>query len=49
VLDFLSRLETKEEVAEAKRATEGENVEAFSWDDAKEKLYQEMKAAGRVK
>jgi hypothetical protein len=44
VLEFLALL-----VAEEKKAAEGENVEAFSWDDAKEKLYQRLKAAGRAK
>ena len=47
VLDFLNGLETKETTDEAKQATEGEDVQAFSWDAAKEQLYQDMKAAGR--
>ena len=49
VLEFLALLENKEAVAEEKKAAEGENVEAFSWDDAKEKLYQRFKAARRAK
>jgi hypothetical protein len=48
VLEFLSLLENKEVAAEAQRATEGDPPEVFSWDDAKEKLYQRFKAAGRA-
>ena len=47
VLDFMGSLEVKEMIAEAKREAEGENVDDFSWDEAKEQLYQDMKAAGR--
>ena len=47
VMEFMSKLETKEEVDEAKRESEGEDASAFSWDAAKEQLYQDMKAAGR--
>ncbi len=49
VLDFMSQLEAKEEVAEAKQEAAGETEDDFSWDAAQQKLYEELKAAGKLR
>ena len=52
LLQFIEAHEAREaakQALEAKKAAEdGENIEDFSWDAAKEELYQALKAAGRI-
>ena len=45
LLQFIEAHETREAAKEAKKAAEGEDMSSFSWDDAKERLLQDMKAA----
>ena len=47
VLQFIEAHEGREAAkeAEAKKAAEGDSIEEFSWDDAKERLYQDLQAA----
>ena len=49
VLDFMAQLETKEQVEEDKQAATGETADDFSWDAAKQTLYEELKAAGKLR
>ena len=49
VMDFMSKQEARETIADAKREQDGESIESFSWDAAKDALYQELKAARRTK
>ena len=48
LLEFMREQEAREANADAKAVAEGEDINSFSWNAAKEELYQAMKAAGRI-
>ena len=48
LLEFMREQEAREANADAKAVAEGEDIASFSWNAAKEELYDAMKAAGRL-